>query len=220
MIRLAEERHADQPSVSAETPAVIRAGEDGRIALVVAAHLHAAMPARIEKDVDHIGAVAAQDHRLLAHARDDIIAGVRDLALVTDKQPGAGEDLLLLLGVDLVVDKDLAADLPRGEIDQTGAITLRACHNHACSSQIKKRTFHRKGREGYAKDTKAPYDAKHLSSLVTTVFEHTGRCAPQTPQPSRPLRIHCALCVKAFSFRFPVKRRKSNSCSAAHFGRG
>ena len=62
--------------------------------------------------MDLAGAVAAQDDRLLAHAGDEEIAGVRDLAFVPDKQPGAGEQPLLLLRVDLVVDKDLAADLP------------------------------------------------------------------------------------------------------------
>ncbi len=40
-----------------------------------------------------------------------------------DKQPRAGEDALLLLGVDLVVDEDLAADLPGREIDEAGTVT-------------------------------------------------------------------------------------------------
>jgi len=43
MIGLAEERHANQLSVGAVAPAVVGAGEDGRIAFVVAAHLHPAM---------------------------------------------------------------------------------------------------------------------------------------------------------------------------------
>ena len=112
MVGLAEIRHADQPAVGAVAPAVIGAGEDGRVALVVAAHLHAAMAAGIEEHMDLAGPVAAQDHRFLAHARDEVVAGVRDLALVADKQPSAGEDALQLLAVDLLVDEDLAADLP------------------------------------------------------------------------------------------------------------
>jgi hypothetical protein len=40
-----------------------------------------------------------------------------------DKEPGAGKHTLLFLAVDLVVDKDLAADLPDREIDQPIAIT-------------------------------------------------------------------------------------------------
>ena len=37
-------------------------------------------------------------------------------------QPGAREDALLLLGVDVLVDEDLAADLADLQIDQAGAI--------------------------------------------------------------------------------------------------
>ena len=84
MVGLAEIRHADQPPVGAVAPAVIGAGEDGRRALVVAAHLHAAMAAGIEEDVDPAGAVAAQDHRLLAHRRHEIVAGLGDLAFMPD----------------------------------------------------------------------------------------------------------------------------------------
>src|SRR5437764_8747439 len=77
------------------------------------------------------GPVAAQQNRFLTHARDDEIAGVRDLALMADKQPGAGEDALLLLGVDLVVDEDLAADPPGLEIDQPRSVPGTACRHHA-----------------------------------------------------------------------------------------
>ena len=97
MIGLAEVRHADQFAVGAVAPPVIGAGEDRRVALVVAAHLHAAMAARIEKDMDLAGAVAAQDHRFLAHPRNKEIAGVGDLAFMPDKQPGPGEQPLQFL---------------------------------------------------------------------------------------------------------------------------
>ena len=71
--------------------------------------------------MDLAGAVAAQDHRLLAHAGDKEIAGVGDLALMADKQPGAGEQPLLLLRIDLVIDKDLAADLAGRPVDEARA---------------------------------------------------------------------------------------------------
>src|SRR5260370_42408738 len=157
MVGLAEERHADQLPVGAVAPAMIRAGEDRGVALVVAAHLHPAMAARIEKDVNRAGAVAAQDDGLLAHPRGGEIARVGDLALMPDKEPGAREDPLLLLGVDLLVDKDLAADLPGSEIDQARPVTDGACR-HALASKFttetrstrrnKKLNLHRKGREG------------------------------------------------------------------------
>ena len=70
------------------------------------------------------GAVTAEDHRLLTHPGRGVVAGVRDLALVSDKEPGAGEDPFLLLGVDLLVDKDLAADLPGLHIDQPRPVSI------------------------------------------------------------------------------------------------
>ena len=39
-----------------------------------------------------------------------------------DKQPGPSKEPLQLLLIDLVVDKDLAADLPRGQVDEPGAV--------------------------------------------------------------------------------------------------
>ncbi len=140
VVGLAEIRDADQPAVGAVAPAVVGAGEDRRVALVVAAHLHAAVPAGIEKDMHLAGPVAAQDHALLAHAGDKEIAGVRDLALMPDKEPGAGKEPLLLLRVDLLVDEDLAADLASVQIDETLAIPRcrRARHRRPplCSSHV------------------------------------------------------------------------------------
>ncbi len=80
------------------------------------------------------GAVAAQDHRLLAHARDEEIARIGDLAFMPDEQPGTGEDALLLLGIDVVIDENLAADLPRCEIDEAGTIAPRCVHRHRHAS--------------------------------------------------------------------------------------
>src|SRR5262249_60934298 len=116
----------DQPTVGTVAPAVIGAGEDGRRTLVVAANLHAAVAAGIEEHVDPIGTIATKDHRLLAHRRHEVIARLGDLALVPDMQPGARKDALLLLGVYVLVDEDLPADLANPQIDQAGA----ACSVH------------------------------------------------------------------------------------------
>src|SRR6266568_8731610 len=132
MIGFSEERHADQLPVGAITPAMVGAGEDGGVALVVAAYLHPAMAARIEEDMHLAGAVAAQDDGFLAHPRGREIAGVGDLALMPDEEPRAGKDPLLLLGINLLVDEDLAADLPGVQINEAGAITGGACRCHAC----------------------------------------------------------------------------------------
>src|SRR5215472_14421897 len=116
VIGLAKIGHTDELAVGAVAPAVIGAGEDRGVSFVVAAYLHAAVPAGIQEDVDLARAVAAQDHRLLPHARDKEIPRVRDLAFVADKEPDAREEPFQLLLVDLVVDKDLAADLPRLQV--------------------------------------------------------------------------------------------------------
>src|SRR5207248_3147910 len=101
-----------------------------------AAHLHAAMTAGIEEDVDLTRPVAAQDHRFLAHRLDEEIAGVPDLALMPDKEPGPGKNPLQFFSIDLVIDKDLAADLPGARVDETLAIPRRpfACHRRLLGS--------------------------------------------------------------------------------------
>src|ERR1700732_778785 len=127
VVGLAERGHADQLAVGSIAPAVIGAGEDRRAALVVAAPLHAAMAARIEEDMDLAGPVAAQDHRFLAHPRDEEIPRLRDLALMADEQPGAREEPLQFFAVDLLLDTDLAADLPRFHVHETRPVSMLAC---------------------------------------------------------------------------------------------
>src|ERR1700730_5095587 len=122
VVGLAEIGHADEPAVGAVAPAVVGAGEDRGVALVVAAHLLAAVPAGIEEHVGLARPVAAQDHRLLAHARDEVVARVGDLALMPDKEPHPGEEPLQLPLVDLLVDEDLAADPPGRYVPQTRPI--------------------------------------------------------------------------------------------------
>ena len=75
-------------------------------------------------------AVAAQDHRFLAHPRDKEITGLRDLALMPDEEPSAREQPLQLFPVDLLVDENFATDPPRLQVDETGPISMSACgHN-------------------------------------------------------------------------------------------
>ena len=62
--------------------------------------------------------VTAQDDRLLAHGRDQVVAGISDLALVADEEPGAREHLLLLGAIDVLVDEDLAADDSAVDVDE------------------------------------------------------------------------------------------------------
>ena len=75
--------------------------------------------------------VPAQDDRLLTHARDEVVARLRDLGFVPHEEPGSREDLLLLLGVDVRIDEDLAADFPALEIDNAAKGSARRTrHRH------------------------------------------------------------------------------------------
>ena len=127
VIKILEMRDAGQRPVVAIGPAVIGAGKARGIAAVGAAQAIAAMAADIQKGVDLAVAVAHHQHRVLAHIGRVEIAGLGDLALVAQEQPAAGEDLLLLLLVDLRLDKDAAADEPVVAVDQPFEIADHRC---------------------------------------------------------------------------------------------
>ena len=85
-------RQRAQRAVERVRPAVIRAREALRVALVRFAHGRAAMAAAVLQHVDLAGLVAHDDHRLAADRRRDEVARVRQLAFVRDPDPGAVED--------------------------------------------------------------------------------------------------------------------------------
>ena len=64
--------------------------------------------------------VPAQNHRLFAHAGDEVVAGLGNLAFVTDEQPGPGEDSFLFVLIDTLVNENLPADDAVLEIDEFG----------------------------------------------------------------------------------------------------
>jgi hypothetical protein len=87
------------------------AGKDQAIALIVAAHLHAAVTARVEERPNLvILAIPHHNHLFGSHATHHEVAGIRELALVAQEQPTALKDLLHLLFEDVRIDVDLAAD--------------------------------------------------------------------------------------------------------------
>ena len=118
-------RHAGQPPVIAVGPAVIGAGEAGGIAGIGAAQPVAAMAADVQKRVHLALRVAHHQHRVFAHIGGEEIAGRGDLAVMAQKQPAAGEDLLQFLLVDLRLDEDAAADQAAFAVDEPGAVI---CH--------------------------------------------------------------------------------------------
>src|SRR5262249_1684582 len=128
-VRFSRVWHADERAVGPVTPAVIRAHELDGIALVVAADLHAAMPARVEEDPDLRRTVATENDRLLAHRRDEVGRGPRNLALVAGEEPRPCEDPLQLLPVEILAHEDLPADDPPVDVDQAVETSgLQAIH--------------------------------------------------------------------------------------------
>jgi hypothetical protein len=112
------ERDALQLAVGRVAPAVVGAGEERSVALLVAAHLHAAVAAGVQEDVDDALLVPAEDHRLLAHAGGEEVTGLGDQALVPYEQPGPGEELLQLLPEETIVHEDLPADQAAVGVDE------------------------------------------------------------------------------------------------------
>ena len=100
---------------------MVRAGEDPRVAHVMAADLHASVATGVQEGVDLPSLIPRQDDGFFAHAGDEKIARARDLALVPQEQPGPREDVLELLLVDVRVHEDLTADLAVLEIDEVAS---------------------------------------------------------------------------------------------------
>src|SRR2546425_9028822 len=118
LVALLVMRHSHEPAVRGVAPAMVGTGEDRCIALVVATHLHAPMPAGVQEDMNPLLPVPDEDDRFLAHAGDEVVAGLGNLALVPDEEPAVGEELLLFLLVELLVDEELAADESLLHVDE------------------------------------------------------------------------------------------------------
>src|SRR5206468_12825350 len=84
----------DQTAVIGEGPGMERACKGARVALVIRADLVAAVRAAIEQQVDFAPLVAGHDDGLRTDRLDDVVVGVRHLALMPDIDPGAIPDVL------------------------------------------------------------------------------------------------------------------------------
>src|SRR4029077_4082610 len=76
------------------------------------------MAADVEKSADLALRVTDDENRVLAHVSGKEVAGLRDLALVAQEKPAAGEDPLQLLLVELRLDEDAATDQTLLGVDQ------------------------------------------------------------------------------------------------------
>ena len=90
---------------------MVGAGEVAGAALVGADDAVAPVAAHIQVSSQAALAVAAQDDRLLAHIGVEVIVGPRHQRLVADHQPGSSEDLFLLFGVYVGIDKNAPVKL-------------------------------------------------------------------------------------------------------------
>ena len=109
--------HVFQRALVGEGPAVVGAGEVAGVAHVGADDAVAPVPAHVQVGAQAAPAVAAEDHRLLAHVGVEEIVGVGNQRLVADHEPGPPEYLLLLLGIDVRVNEYPSVQLSGLEID-------------------------------------------------------------------------------------------------------
>lgn len=101
----------EQLAVVAEGPAVERAREGRAVVGLAAAQHRSAVAARVDQGVQFAFLVAADDDGLTTDAGGEVVADIRDLALVREVHPIALEDVLHLQLEDLFVGEDIATDL-------------------------------------------------------------------------------------------------------------
>jgi hypothetical protein len=83
------------------------------------------MAAHVQKRVHLATVVTHHQNRVFAHIGGEEIAGLRDLAVVAQKQPATGENAFQFLLINIGLDKDAAADQSALSVDETGDIR---CH--------------------------------------------------------------------------------------------
>ena len=85
-----------------------RTGERAAVIRLASADHCAAVRARVDETVQLAVTVAGDDHRLAAYIGGEVVAGVRQLALVGEVDPIALEDVLHLQLEDVFVGEDAA----------------------------------------------------------------------------------------------------------------
>src|SRR5262249_35807276 len=110
-------RHGHQPAIQIEGPAVVEAGEAVGMTAALVDHLGTAMAAAVEQHADAAVTLAHHDDGLTPELGGVGVAGVGDLALMADIEPGPAEQTLHLELEDLRVGVDTPADAP--DIDET-----------------------------------------------------------------------------------------------------
>ena len=114
VVGLLEAGDSDELAVVAVGPAMVGADEGGGVAGIGAADAVAAVTADVEEGVDFAGGVTGHKDRVFAHVGGEEVAWVRDLGLMAEEEPAAGEDALLFLLVDVGLDVNAAANQTLG----------------------------------------------------------------------------------------------------------
>jgi hypothetical protein len=121
------ERDRAQAAVGVVGPGVVRAAEEpAGVAGRCADDARALVRAAVHQDADAAVVVADRDQRPAGDLDRDVVARVRQLALVADVAPGVGEEVLLLEREDLGVDVEVAVDavgLDQGA-DRVGVVAV------------------------------------------------------------------------------------------------
>ena len=102
--------HGNELPVGAVGPAMVGADERGGVAGVSTANPVATVAAYIEESVDSAVLSARHQHRVFTHVGGEEVARLRDLGLMAQVKPAAGENLLQLLLVDVLFDEDAPAE--------------------------------------------------------------------------------------------------------------
>ena len=90
---------------------------------------------RVQEHMHRALRVAAQNDRLLAHARREEVARLRNLAFMPDEQPRAGEQLFQFRTIVLGRDEDLPADRAVLEVDHPISGLARSHRRPSCDTR-------------------------------------------------------------------------------------
>ena len=101
---------------------MVGAHEGGCIAGVGAAHPVATVPADVQERSDFAVSLAGDKNRVFTHVGGEEVAGVGYLGLMAEEEPAAGENLLLLLLIDIWVDEYAPIDQTSFGVDEGAAV--------------------------------------------------------------------------------------------------
>jgi len=124
------QRDRQQAAVGLEGPGVIRAAEElARVAAGLACHHGAFVRAAVVQHANRLVAVAHHHHGLVAHSRGHVVAGIRNLAVVADEDPGVGIQALHFQVEQFLVDEEVLVHLGVAQ-QRTDGVGIVAVFGH------------------------------------------------------------------------------------------